>query len=594
MLSFQIYGAGRAGDGTNTNIDLLGQALKDMGAWTFRWLDEVYSNINTRDSGFALRAADQPVFGPDDEFDILQAFDEGAFIDIANEGRVPPITRLRKGGVVIYDNSPRLDYPNASHEIKLEKIQGLLDQGEFRAFGIPMGKMAKEECGNYIVRGTIAMGVIAHITDMPSDPIISRFAKKYPGNIVELNAKALALGRDYARDNGWDMPELKVSFTPVENDARQALLGNEAVAAGAIIAGCRVYAGYPITPASEVLEYMAEKLGRFGGAMIQADSEMAASHHVIGAAVAGARSMTATSGPGFSLMQEAISAGGITETPMVIVVCMRGGPATGLPTRQGQEELNEAIFGSHGDIARIVLGASEPENCFYMMEHVFNLAERYQCPVFLLIDRMIAQSSYTVPPLDPSGFVIDRGKLLSAEQVAERYGNNGDSYKRYELTDDGISYRVVAGTPGVSNYYTNTNEHTEDGYITEEEAVRQQQMDKRFKQRMELIQNDPQLPAARLHGSSEAKIGFIGYGGVFGPVIETLERIEANGQSAKFLEMQTLWPFPARKCGASSIAATWSTCRSTPPGPSCAASSSANRPDRRRNFALSCAMTAGT
>jgi 2-oxoglutarate ferredoxin oxidoreductase subunit alpha len=275
---------------------------------------------------------------------------------------------------------------------------------------------------------------------------------------------------------------------------------------------------------------------------------MAAAHHVIGAAVAGAPSMTATAGPGFSLMQEAISAGGITETPMVIVLCTRGGPATGLPTRQGQEELNEAIFGGHGDIARIVLAASEPENAFYIMEHVFNLAERYQCPVFLLIDRMLAQSAYTIPALDPSGFVIDRGKLITTgDQVEEMYGNNGHHYQRYEVTPDGISYRAIAGTPGITNYYTNTNEHTEDGYITEEEAVRQVQMDKRYTQRYELIKNDPQLPKARVHGSESAKLGFIGYGGVYGPVLEAMERLEAEGRPAKYLEMQTLWPFPSEQ-----------------------------------------------
>jgi 2-oxoglutarate ferredoxin oxidoreductase subunit alpha len=310
-----------------------------------------------------------------------------------------------------------------------------------------------------------------------------------------------------------------------------------------------VYAGYPITPASEVLEYMAEKINQFGGAMIQADSEMAAAHHVIGSALAGARSMTATSGPGFDLMQEAISAGGITETPMVIVLCMRGGPGTGLPTRQGQEELNEAIFGSHGDIARIVLAASQPEDCFYVMEHVFNLAERYQCPVFLLLDLMLAQSSYTVPELDPTGFVIDRGKLLTTEQFRDKYGDNrnGRRYKRYEVTDDGISYRAVPGTPGVTNFYSNTNEHTEDGYLTEEEVIRQVQMDKRFHQRMELIRAEPQLPQARVHGDNAAKVGFISYGGTIGPILEAIERLEAMGVKAKFMELRTMWPFPGEQ-----------------------------------------------
>ncbi len=544
MASFQIYGAGRAGDGTNTNIAILAQALKDAGAWTFRWLDEVYSNINTRDSGFAVRVADRPIFGPDDEFDILQAFDEGAFIDIANEGRIPPIARLKQGGAVIYDSSPRMEYPNTGHEIKLEKVQDILDEKRVRLFGLPMARMAKEDCDNYIVRGTIAVGVLAQMIGIPEEVILTRFAKSFGAGspIYELNAKALRLGQDYARTEGWELPDVKADFTPIPDDTRQLVLGNEAVAAGAIVAGCRVYAGYPITPASEVLEYMAEKISRFGGALIQADSEMAAAHHVIGAAVAGSRSMTATSGPGFSLMQEAISAGGITETPMVIVICTRGGPGTGLPTRQGQEELNEAIFGAHGDIARIVLASSDPENSFYIMEHVFNLAERYQCPVFLLMDRLLAQSTYTVPALDPSGFVIDRGKLItSAEQVNEMFGD-GQEYKRYELTPDGISWRAIAGVPGLSNYYSNTNEHTEDGYITEEEIIRQQQMDKRFTQRMELIRNEPQLPQPQVHGAADAKIGFIGYGSVYGPLLEALDRMDASGEKAKFLELRTLWP----------------------------------------------------
>jgi pyruvate/2-oxoacid:ferredoxin oxidoreductase alpha subunit len=183
------------------------------------------------------------------------------------------------------------------------------------------------------------------------------------------------------------------------------------------------------------------------------------------------------------------------------------------------------------------------------MEHVFNLAERYQCPVFLLEDRLLAQSSYTIPELDPSGFVIDRGKLLQTEeQVQALYGNgNGKHYQRYEVTEDGISYRVIPGTPGVTNYYSNTNEHTEDGYITEEEVVRQAQMDKRFVQRMELIRNDPQLPAPVIHGPASAKIGVIAYGSLYGPVLEAQERLAASGTQMKFLELRTLWPFPGEE-----------------------------------------------
>jgi len=550
MAGFQIYGAGRAGDGTNTNTQILSQALKDLGAWTFQWREEVYSNIQTRDSVFGLRAADHPIYGPDDDIDILEAFDEGALEDTSGERRIPPIVHVRRGGALLYDASTRLEYPNTGHELRIDHVKDLLDERRIRVFGLPMAQMVKEHLeGSYIVRATIGVGAVAHMIGIPDEAILSRFAKRFGAGsqVYALNEKAYSLGRDYAREQGWDLPDIKISFKPLAEDNRQTIIGDEAVAAGAIVAGCRVYAGYPITPASEVLDYMAEKLHHFGGAMIQADSEMAAAHHVIGAAVAGARSMTATSGPGFSLMQEAISAGGVTETPMVIVICTRGGPGTGLPTRMGQEELNEAIFGGHGDFARIVLAVSEPEDAFYVMEHVFNLAERYQCPVFLLIDQLLAQSTYTTPALDPSKFVIDRGKLLDAEAIQKRYGSNGESYQRYEITEDGISYRVVPGTPGITNYYTNTNEHTEDGYITEEETVRQLMMDKRYKQRTALIANDPQLPKARYFGDTAAKIGFIAYGSVYGPVLEALDRVETEGTKAKFLELRTLWPFPGEE-----------------------------------------------
>jgi 2-oxoglutarate ferredoxin oxidoreductase subunit alpha len=180
------------------------------------------------------------------------------------------------------------------------------------------------------------------------------------------------------------------------------------------------------------------------------------------------------------------------------------------------------------------------------MEHVFNLAERYQCPVFLLIDQMLAQSSYTCPPLDPSRFNIDRGKLLTMEEAVKRYNGNGNTYKRYELTEDGVSPRVYPGTPGINTYYTNTNEHTEDGYITEEETVRKVMVEKRVLQRMPMIKNDPDLPQPRYFGDESAKIGFISAGSTFGPILEAIDRLKAQGTAAKFMELRTIWPLHAK------------------------------------------------
>ncbi|GBD12656.1 2-oxoglutarate oxidoreductase subunit KorA [bacterium HR24] len=544
MRSIQVCGAGRAGDGTNTNISMLGQVLKDLGAWAFVWREEVYSNIQTRDTAFGLRAADVPVYGPDDEFDILEAFDQGAFVDWTGEGRVPPLARLRKGGIVLYDSSPRLEYPNAGHEVRPEQVEAELKAREARLFGLPMGRMAKEQFGNYIVRGTIALGVLAHMLGLPEEAFARRFVRIFGegSDLFRLNLEAFRAGLEYARAEGWELPDLRLPLTPREDDERQLLLGNEAVALGSIVAGCRFYAGYPITPASEVLEYMAEKLPSVGGVVVQADSEMAAAHHVIGGSVAGARAMTATSGPGFSLMQEAISAAGMTETPVVIVVSQRGGPATGLPTKVGQEDLNETVFGGHGDFARIVLAPTEPEDAFYMMEKAFNLADRYQCPVFVIYDQMFAQSTYTTPPLNPSRFTIDRGKVVAAPAN----GHNG-RYRRYALTEDGISPRAFPGMPGIHTIYVNTNEHTEEGYITEEMVVRKAMVEKRVVKRMQLIVRDRDLPSPVVHGPADAPIGFIGYGSVYGPVLEAVQRLAEKGQKAKFMALRTIWPFPGRE-----------------------------------------------
>jgi 2-oxoglutarate ferredoxin oxidoreductase subunit alpha len=508
----------------------------------------VYSNIQTRDSAFGLRADDRPVHGPDDEFDILEAFDRGAFLDVAGEGRVPPIERLKAGGVVLYDSSPRLEYPNAGYEITPEMVSEHVLARGMRAFGLPMGQIAKERFGRYILRGSVALGVLSHLLAIPEEAFLHRLRASFgeDSELVAQNAEAMAAGRQHAQEQGWRLLDMTLAFGPRDGD-RQFLLGNEAVAAGAIVAGCRFYAGYPITPASEILEFMAEKLPSFGGAVIQADSEMAAAHHVIGAGVAGARAMTATAGPGFSLMQEAISAAGMTETPMLVVVCQRGGPATGLPTRVGQEDLNETVFGGHGDFARIVLAASEPEAAFYTVGRAFNLAERYQCPVFLLLDQVTAQSTYAVPSLDPSLFVIDRGKLLDETAIARAHRGNGRRYRRYELTDDGISPRVIPGTPGVTTYYSNSNEHTEEGYISEEAVVRKAMVEKRVVQRTALIRKDSDLPPPRISGSEDAPLGFVGYGSVCGPVREAMERLAADGRPARLLELQTLWPFPSRE-----------------------------------------------
>lgn len=547
MVDFQVAASGRAGDGSYTAARFFSEVLKDLGAWLSIWREDIYSNIETRPTVFGIRISSERVYGPNDLWDMLWALDQSAILDDSpdQQGRIPPLPKLRNGGYLLYDSSAKLQLVNSGHEVKIEAVEEQLKERGIRSFAVPMGEMASGQLQSYRVRNTVALGVMAHMLDLPEEAFFNRFAGSFRDEILELNKKAFTLGREYADEQGWALPELLPTFQQFRSSNgasadRQFILGNEAIAHGALAAGCRFYAGYPITPASEVLEEMAKHMPKFGGAILQADDEMSASLHLLGASYAGARSMTATSGPGFSLMQEPISATLINETPIVIMLAQRGGPGTGLPTRQGQEDLNMAVFGSHGEGFRIVLAPSDAEEAYYMTPTLFNLADRYQCLGVFLYDQFLAQAMYTTDKLDPSKVVIDRGKLISSEELLD-LREAGKSYNRYQYTEDGLSPRAFPGQAGAI-VYANTNEHDERGYTTEEAGLRYDMMLKRVTKRYRLASQDQDFPQPEFVGDADGEVGFICFGSVYGPVIEAMDRLRAEGTSCKMLKIRTLWP----------------------------------------------------
>ncbi|HZP26974.1 MAG TPA: 2-oxoacid:acceptor oxidoreductase subunit alpha [Dehalococcoidia bacterium] len=546
MVDFQVAASGRAGDGSYTAARFFAEVMKDLGAWLSIWREDIYSNIETRPTVFGIRISSERVYGPNDLWDMLWALDQSAILDDSpdKQGRIPPLPKLRNGGYLLYDSSAKLQLVNSGHEVKIEAVEEQLKERGIRSFPIPMGEMASGQLQSYRVRNTVALGVMAQMLDLPDDAFFNRFGQSFKDEILELNKQAYTLGRNYASEQGWSLPELHDVFQKFRSNgssgSRQFILGNEAIAHGALAAGCRFYAGYPITPASEVLEEMAKHMPKFGGAILQADDEMSASLHLLGASYAGARSMTATSGPGFSLMQEPISATLINETPIVIMLAQRGGPGTGLPTRQGQEDLNMAVFGSHGEGFRIVLAPSDAEEAYYMTPTLFNLSDRYQCLGVFLYDQFLAQSMYTTEQLDPSRVVIDRGKLISSEELLD-IREGGGSYHRYAMTDDGLSPRAFPGQAGAI-VYANTNEHDESGYTTEESVLRYDMMLKRVTKRYKLASEDPDFPAPQFFGDADGEVGFLCFGSAYGPVLEAMDRLRAEGTSCKLLKLRTLWP----------------------------------------------------
>ena len=294
---------------------------------------------------------------------------------------------LIDGGIIIHD----------------AKFKATTKREGLKVCAVPMSQMAKD-LGNVIIKNMVAAGASSYMLDIePSnfyEQIEIQFGKK-GHELVQLNKTAFDNGYQYCHENYSDV---KIQVPLATNPAKSILLmgGNEAIGLGAVLAGCRILAAYPITPATEILYWVLANLPKYGGKVLQAEDEIAACIMAIGANYAGVRSMTSTSGPGLSLMMEALGMSGISETPLVIIDVMRGGPSTGLPTKTEQSDINEALFGSHGEIPRVVIMPTSIEDCFYQTVNAFNFAEEYQCPVIVCSDLLLGMNKMTFPDLDLS------------------------------------------------------------------------------------------------------------------------------------------------------------------------------------------------
>jgi 2-oxoglutarate ferredoxin oxidoreductase subunit alpha len=319
--------------------------------------------------------------------------------------------------------------------------------------------------------------------------------------------------------------------------------GNRAVVAGALAAGCRFFAGYPITPASDILEEMARRLPDVGGATLQTEDEIAAIGSIVGASVAGVKAMTATSGPGFSLMQEMLGLATMAEVPVVVVNSMRAGPSTGMPTKMEQADLNIALYGGHGEAPRIVLAARSVEDCFYQSMQAFYLSETFQMPVVLLTDQSLSHRTSTVPMPD--------ARLVPVVERLRPSENEIQDYRRYRLTESGIS---PMGVPGFdATPYTATGlEHDEFGAPNYTPAMHTSQLDKRgrkFEIAAEALCGlEPPL-GCQSYGVPEeqAAVGVLAWGSTAGVVREAVELMAAEGLPVAALVPAVLNPLPAER-----------------------------------------------
>ena len=491
---------GQAGQGIQTIEFLLTRVLKRSGYHVFstkEYMSRIRGGLNT----ITLRVADRPVSALTKTVDILLPLDP-AIPDHVGD-------RMADNTIILGD----------ARALSLDRA----------VVDAPISEIAKE-VGGKIYENTAAVGVLAGI--LGADPAILRdylkvyFQGKKP-EVIDHNCSAADLGYTAGRKLCED-GELEYTFTRDEETAERILVsGAEAVALGAIAGGCNFVSSYPMSPSTGVLTFLASHDETFGIVAEQAEDEIAAVNMAVAAWYAGARAMATTSGGGFALMEEGISLAGVLETPLVIHLAQRPGPGTGLPTRTEQGDLELALYAGHGEFPRVIYAPGTIEEAFFLCARAFNTADRFQVPVFVLTDQYTMDTYYDIPGFD-----------LDAASAEKHIVETKTGYQRYLVTDDGVSPRGVPGY-GSGLVAADSDEHDEDGHITESMAVRTSQVDKRLG-KMKLIMRDPVPPV--LSGPEDFTVLVVGWGSTCQPIREGLER--SGRADAAHLHFPQVYPLP--------------------------------------------------
>lgn len=505
--------AGQGGDGSLTVITLLAGLLREAGLNVYTQRD-VLSRIRGGHAAATLRGFSGNRYCIGSSIKLLVAFD---FEAIEKNTRY-----LDNHSIVVFDDSGG-------------KLNGQLPK-DVRLYSAPFNRLAMRTMRRELYKNSIAFGLVGRILGLEDESLMKTFEhrfKRMGKTILEYNQEALRLGFNLSNELGLAEGEGLYKVKKTKPNKQLLITGNESVALGFLVAGGRFFTGYPITPSTEILETLQKWLPQYGGVARQTEDELAGINMAIGAALTGTRSMVATSGPGFSLMQEGIGHAGSAEIPIVIVDCQRSGPSTGMPTKPEQSDLNLMVFGGHGDFPRIVLTPGHPEDCFYLAVEATNLSQQYQCPVFLAMDQALSQNTATVAPYKLDDVVIDQGLRLNAEQL-----ENMEVYKRYSLDNGDVSPYSVPGTPGGLSLITG-NEHDEFGIVSTSPENRIKMMDKRMNK---IEKAKKHLPTARHFGNKKSEIGFIGIGMTYGVILEAMEQLRDLGVDTQYHQPRTIWP----------------------------------------------------
>lgn len=509
---------GQQGEGIDSTGDIFAKAVARFGLHLY-----TYRSFSSRIRGgltfFEVRVSDKPVAARPDTVDVVLALGQ-EIIDATLE-------TISDDAVILYDSDAFTPTIADGHKGKIHLV------------GVPMTKIA-ESTGSKIMRNMVGLGATAALLDMELEPFFEfvqeRFGKK-GDKVVNMNKAAITAGAQNVKDQ-FAIRKWVLRRQPLPATGRRLVInGNSALSYGALVGGTRFVAGYPITPATDVMEWFIDNGEDYHAVVLQTEDELAAINAILGASYAGVRAITATSGPGLSLMTEAIGLAGMAEHPIMVIDVMRPGPSTGLPTKHSQADLNFAVYGGHDDFPRIVVSPTTVEEAFYLVQHALNWMEQYQVPVFFLIDQDLAIANCPIDALDLKRVPINRGKLLTREEAAAFLP---ETYKRFEFAEDGVSPRTVPGYPNTL-FLASGSEHDDRGVITENRANRNRMMEKR-QQKLVTFQNAMSYPAVDVAGPKDAKIGVLTWGSTTSTVDEALGRL--SNLKVKRMAMKVLWPYP--------------------------------------------------
>ncbi|MDK7282657.1 2-oxoacid:acceptor oxidoreductase subunit alpha [Staphylococcus pettenkoferi] len=513
QISWKV--GGQQGEGIESTGEIFATAMNRKGYYLYGYR-HFSSRIKGGHTNNKIRVSTSPVHAVSDDLDILVAFDQET-IEVNHH-------EMRADSVIIADSKAKPDKPE---DCRAQMID------------LPFTKTAKE-LGTTLMKNMVAVGATCALMDLETETfesLITAMFEKKGDKVVEMNIQALHEGYRLMQEQ-LETVEGDFQLTASQQDPHLYMIGNDAIGLGAISAGSRFMAAYPITPASEIMEYMIENLPKVGGTVVQTEDEIAAANMAIGSNYGGVRGFTASAGPGLSLMMEAIGLSGMTETPFVIVNTQRGGPSTGLPTKQEQSDLMQMIYGTHGDIPKIVVAPTDAEDAFYLTMEAFNLAEIYQCPVIILSDLQLSLGKQTVEQLDYNAIDIQRGELIQSD--IEREEGDKSYFRRYALTDSGVSPRPLPGLKGGIHHVTGV-EHNQEGKTSEVAQNRQEQMEKRMRKTEHLLINEP-VSGQETH--DEADILYLGFISTKGAIQEGAVRLEEQGIKVNHLQIRQLHPFP--------------------------------------------------